>query len=76
MTEAPKRTPLHAAHLAAGGKMVPFAGFEMPVQYATGLLEEHKAVRERAGLFDVSRRWARSSSAGAAGAGLRSSRSS
>ena len=46
-------TPLHNAHLAAGGKMVPFAGFNMPVQYA-GLKEEHHAVRDRVGMFDVS----------------------
>ena len=46
-------TPLHDAHLAAGGKMVPFAGFNMPVQYA-GLKEEHHAVRDRVGMFDVS----------------------
>jgi aminomethyltransferase len=48
-----RRTPLYAAHVAAGGKIVPFAGFEMPLQY-TSLLDEHRAVRERAGLFDVS----------------------
>lgn len=48
-----KRTPLYEAHVAAGAKMVPFAGFEMPVSYAGGI-EEHNAVRERAGLFDVS----------------------
>ena len=50
---ATRRTPLHAAHLAAGGRMVAFAGWEMPVQY-TGVVDEHNAVRERAGLFDVS----------------------
>jgi glycine cleavage system T protein (aminomethyltransferase) len=49
-----KRTPLHDVHVALGGKMVPFAGYEMPVQYPTGITAEHKAVRERAGLFDVS----------------------
>lgn len=49
-----KRTPLHDIHVALGGKIVPFAGFEMPVQYPTGITAEHKAVRERAGLFDVS----------------------
>ncbi len=49
----PRRTPLYDAHLAAGARMVDFAGWEMPVQYA-GVLEEHRAVRERAGLFDVS----------------------
>ena len=47
------RTPLHDVHVAAGGKMVPFAGYEMPVQYA-GLRAEHAAVREAVGLFDVS----------------------
>jgi aminomethyltransferase len=47
------RTPFHALHVAAGAKMVPFAGFEMPVQYSGGLAE-HKAVREGCGLFDVS----------------------
>ena len=48
-----KRTPLYECHLEAGGKMVPFAGWEMPVQYA-GVMEEHRAVRSAAGLFDVS----------------------
>ena len=48
------RTPLHAAHLAAGGRMVPFAGYEMPVQYRDGVLTEHRWTREAAGLFDVS----------------------
>lgn len=47
------RTALHARHVARGARMVPFAGWEMPVQYG-GILEEHRAVRERAGLFDVS----------------------
>jgi aminomethyltransferase len=47
------RTPLYDAHLAASARMVEFAGFEMPVQYA-GVLEEHAAVRENAGMFDVS----------------------
>src|SRR5438132_13991193 len=49
-----KRTPLYDLHVALGAKIVPFAGFEMPVQYPTGITAEHKAVRERAGLFDVS----------------------
>jgi aminomethyltransferase len=49
-----KRTPFHDKHVALGAKMVPFAGYEMPVTYPIGLLAEHKAVRERAGLFDVS----------------------
>lgn len=48
-----KRTALHAAHKASGAKMVDFAGWEMPVEY-TGIMEEHLAVRTRAGLFDVS----------------------
>jgi len=48
-----KRTPLYDAHLDAKGRMIEFAGFEMPVQYQ-GLVEEHFAVRERAGIFDVS----------------------
>ena len=47
------RTPLHAAHRRAGARLVPFAGWEMPVQY-TGVMEEHRAVRSAAGLFDVS----------------------
>jgi aminomethyltransferase len=49
-----KRTPLYDIHVALGAKIVPFAGFEMPVQYPTGITAEHKAVREKAGLFDVS----------------------
>jgi aminomethyltransferase len=48
-----KKTALHAAHKRAGAKMVEFAGWEMPVQYS-GVIEEHVAVRSRAGLFDVS----------------------
>lgn len=50
---ATRRSSLYEAHRAAGGRMVSFAGWEMPVQYA-GLMEEHQAVRTRAGLFDVS----------------------
>ena len=50
----PKRTPLHALHLSLGARMVPFAGYEMPVQYATGVLREHQHTRASAGLFDVS----------------------
>ncbi|UCF18849.1 MAG: glycine cleavage system aminomethyltransferase GcvT [Gemmatimonadota bacterium] len=49
-----KRTPLYADHVQLGAKLVPFAGFEMPVQYPSGVASEHRAVRERAGLFDVS----------------------
>jgi aminomethyltransferase len=52
-TQTLKRTPLHDRHVAAGAKLVPFAGWEMPVLYA-GIREEHMAVRERAGIFDVS----------------------
>ncbi|HHT27496.1 MAG TPA: glycine cleavage system aminomethyltransferase GcvT [Firmicutes bacterium] len=48
-----KRTPLYEAHVAAGARMIEFAGWEMPVQY-TGVLEEHKTVRRYAGLFDLS----------------------
>ena len=48
-----QRTPLYEAHEKLGARLVPFAGFELPVQY-TSILEEHAAVRERAGLFDVS----------------------
>jgi aminomethyltransferase len=55
VTDAPlKTTPLHTAHIARGGKMVPFAGYELPVQYAEGVLKEHLWTREHAGLFDVS----------------------
>jgi aminomethyltransferase len=49
-----KTTPLHALHASCGGKMVPFAGYDMPVQYATGVLREHLHTRAAAGLFDVS----------------------
>jgi aminomethyltransferase len=48
-----KKTPLHDAHVRAGARMVPFAGWEMPVQYE-GVRQEHVAVRTKAGLFDVS----------------------
>ncbi|MGH7444850.1 MAG: glycine cleavage system aminomethyltransferase GcvT, partial [Longimicrobiales bacterium] len=54
MTAKPKRTPLYEAHVAAGAKIVSFAGYEMPVQYPAGIINEHKSVRQRAGLFDVS----------------------
>lgn len=49
-----KRTPLFDTHVALGAKMVPFAGFEMPVQYPTGIIKEHLQVRESVGVFDVS----------------------
>jgi aminomethyltransferase len=49
-----KTTPLYDAHVAAGARMVPFAGYSMPVQYKDGVLKEHLWTREHAGLFDVS----------------------
>ena len=49
-----RRTPLHGLHLSLGGKMVPFAGYEMPVQFPAGVLKEHLQTRASAGLFDVS----------------------
>jgi aminomethyltransferase len=49
-----KRTPLHALHLQLGARMVPFAGYDMPVQYPAGVLKEHLHTREAASLFDVS----------------------
>ena len=54
-TEAPtmRRTPLYDKHTELGAKMVPFAGYEMPIQYE-GIISEHRAVRGRAGLFDLS----------------------
>ena len=60
MSDAPasdqplRRTPLYAQHVALGAKMVPFAGYEMPVQYPLGILKEHLHTRSAAGLFDVS----------------------
>ncbi|HEJ1327423.1 glycine cleavage system aminomethyltransferase GcvT [Pseudomonas aeruginosa] len=48
------KTPLHALHLELGARMVPFAGYDMPVQYPLGVLKEHLHTREQAGLFDVS----------------------
>src|SRR5689334_2840925 len=48
-----RRTPLYERHAALGARFVDFGGWEMPVQY-TGIVEEHQAVRQRAGLFDVS----------------------
>ncbi len=49
-----KKTPLHALHVELGAKMVPFGGYDMPVQYKAGILAEHKHTRTAAGLFDVS----------------------
>jgi len=53
VNESLKRTPLYELHLKLGARMVPFGGWEMPVQYSS-VIEEHRAVREAAGLFDVS----------------------
>jgi glycine cleavage system T protein (aminomethyltransferase) len=52
--ELQKRTPLHQLHIDLGAKMVPFAGYEMPVHYRLGILKEHLHTRAKAGLFDVS----------------------
>ncbi len=49
-----QKTPLHALHLELGARMVPFAGYSMPVQYPAGLMAEHRQTRDSAGLFDVS----------------------
>jgi glycine cleavage system aminomethyltransferase T len=49
-----QRTPLHALHQALGGRLVAFAGYEMPVQYPAGLMAEHRHTRASASLFDVS----------------------
>ena len=49
-----KKTPLYDLHLELGAKMVPFAGYDMPVQYPAGVMAEHKHTRAKAGLFDVS----------------------
>ena len=54
MSDAPLlRTPLYESHVALGGKIIPFAGWEMPVQY-TGIVQEHQAVRKAVGVFDIS----------------------
>nr|CAD6415784.1 glycine cleavage system aminomethyltransferase T [Rhizobium sp. Q54] len=56
MDQAPalKQTPLHALHLSLGARMVPFAGYDMPVQFPLGVMKEHLHTRAAAGLFDVS----------------------
>ncbi len=54
MGEGLLRTPLFDVHRSAGARMVPFAGWEMPLQFRSGIIHEHKLVREKAGLFDVS----------------------
>lgn len=53
-TETLLKTPLHSLHLELGARMVPFAGYDMPVQYPLGVMKEHQHTREHAGLFDVS----------------------
>ena len=53
-TEQLLKTPLHALHLELGARMVPFASYDMPVQYPLGVMKEHQHTREHAGLFDVS----------------------
>ena len=54
MSTANLTTALFDFHVASGAKMVPFAGYEMPIQYATGIVNEHNQVRQSAGIFDVS----------------------
>ena len=49
-----KKTPLYENHVAHGGKMVEFAGYFLPVQYQSGIIAEHNAVRTNVGMFDVS----------------------
>ena len=53
-SEQLRRTPLYDLHVGLGARMVPFAGYEMPVQYPTGIIAEHNWTRNQAGLFDVS----------------------
>ena len=53
-TETLAFTPLHALHLRLGARMAPFAGYDMPIQYPTGVMTEHLHTREKCGLFDVS----------------------
>lgn len=54
ISEQPKSTQFHDYHIEAGGKMVPFAGYSMPINYADGIMQEHLHTRSAAGLFDVS----------------------
>ena len=54
MSETLRQTPLTDLHKELGAKMVPFAGYEMPVQFSLGVMKEHLHTREKAGLFDVS----------------------
>ena len=53
-TSPPKQSPLHERHVALGAKLAEFGGWTMPLEYPTGVVKEHTAVRERAGIFDVS----------------------
>ena len=53
-TRSLRLSPLHGRHLSLGAKMAEFGGWEMPLEYAKGVLKEHAAVRERVGVFDVS----------------------
>src|ERR1700747_3787798 len=53
MAQTLQRTPVHDRHVALGARMVPFAGWEMPVQYE-GVIQEHRALRTDAGVFDAS----------------------
>ena len=53
MAQTLQRTPVHDRHVALGARMVPFAGWEMPVQYG-GIIDEHRTVRSAVGLFDLS----------------------
>jgi len=52
--DAIRKTPLHALHVELGARMASFAGYDMPIQYPTGVLAEHLHTRKAAGLFDVS----------------------
>src|SRR5690606_15512721 len=54
VSETLQRTVLHGLHVALGAKLVPFAGYDMPVQYPDGIIAEHQHTRAQAGLFDVS----------------------
>ena len=49
-----KKTPLYNLHIQHDAKMVEFAGYQMPIQYKSGIIQEHKFTRENAGIFDVS----------------------
>jgi aminomethyltransferase len=54
LSDQPRRTPLHDLHRELGARLVPFAGWEMPVQYPAGIIAEHQHCRAAAALFDVS----------------------